>query len=259
MPLIQFPEGFLWGAGSSAWQIEGAISEGGRGRSIWDVYAGRRGRITGGQTADVACDHYNRVTADIELMRDLGLQAYRFSIAWPRIYPTGREKAANEVGLAHYERLVDGLLEAGIEPWITLYHWDLPQGLEDAGGWPARGTVSAFLRYVDTVARRLGDRVHRWITVHDPWAVSMLGYQRGEHAPGRTSWPSALGAAHHLLLAHGKAVQCIRSRAADSAVGISLGLIPTYAGSDREEDQAAAVAFDGQVNRWFLDPLFGRD
>ena len=167
--------------------------------------------------------------------------------------------AANEVGLAHYERLVDGLLEAGIEPWITLYHWDLPQGLEDAGGWPARGTVSAFLRYVDTVARRLGDRVHRWITVHDPWAVSMLGYQRGEHAPGRTSWPSALGAAHHLLLAHGKAVQCIRSRAADSAVGISLGLIPTYAGSDREEDQAAAVAFDGQVNRWFLDPLFGRD
>jgi len=191
-------------------------------------------------------------------MGEIGLRAYRFSISWSRIFPTGVERAPCEAGLAFYERLVDGLLEAGIEPWVTLYHWDLPQGLENAGGWPERDTVHAYVRYVDAVTKRLGDRVHRWITQNEPWSASMLGYQSGLHAPGKTRWPLALAAAHHLLLAHGLAVSVIRGNARASAIGISLNLIPAYPISGSDEDHAAAVHFDGHVNRWFLDPLYGR-
>jgi len=191
-------------------------------------------------------------------MSDLGLRAYRLSVSWSRVFPTGTERVPSEAGLAFYERLVEGLLEEGIEPWVTLYHWDLPLALENAGGWPARETVDAYLRFVDVVSRRLGDRVSRWITLNEPWTVSMVGYQAGRHAPGRTSWPAALGAAHHLLLAHGRAVPIVRSNSPAGAVGIAVNVMPAYPASSSPEDRAAAVHFDGHVNRWFLDPLYGR-
>jgi beta-glucosidase len=218
----------------------------------------RPGKVKGGGSPSVACDHFLRAPDDIRLMSDLGLQAYRFSVSWSRVFPKGTEREPLEAGLAFYERLVERLLEVGIEPWVTLYHWDLPLGLENAGGWPVRETVDAYLRFVDVVSRRLGDRVSRWITVNEPWTVSMMGYQTGRHAPGRTSWPAALAASHHVLLAHGRAVSILRANSPDAAVGIALNVMPAYPASSSLEDRAAAVQFDGYVNRWFLDPLYGR-
>jgi beta-glucosidase len=252
-----FPEGFLWGAATAAYQIEGATREDGRGESIWDRFVRIPGRIRGGDTGDVACDHYHRYLEDLALMAGLGLHSYRFSVAWPRIVPDGTGPE-NPWGLDFYDRLVDGLLERAIEPHVTLYHWDLPQALEDTGGWPSRQIVPAFTRYASIVARRLGDRVRSFATLNEPFVVADHGYRTGSHAPGRRDAAAALAASHHLLLAHGSAVPAIRAEAPDARVGIVLNLEPQHPASDDPADlEAAAVAHD-QVNRWFLDPICRR-
>lgn len=255
--MLRFPDGFVWGTATSAYQIEGASRADGRGESIWDRFAARPGAIADGSDGAVACDHYHRWREDVDLMRALGLGAYRFSVAWPRICPTGRWQT-NAAGLGFYDRLVDALLEAGIEPFVTLYHWDLPQPLEDRGGWAARDTVDAFLEYVDVVTDQLGDRVRRFITHNEPWCISVLGYAEGLHAPGRRDWPAALAAAHHLLLSHGLATAVIRQNAPRAEVGITLNLVPAEPASPSAADAEACRAFDGAFNRWFLDPLYGR-
>ena len=253
----RFPEGFVWGAATAAYQVEGAAREDGRGESIWDRFSHTPGKTLHGDTGDVACDHYHRWRDDIRLLRALNLNAYRFSIAWPRILPEGRGQI-NEAGLAFYDRLVDELLAAGITPWATLYHWDLPQPLEDVGGWPLRATADAFVTYADAVSRRLGDRVKNWITLNEPWCSGFLGYHTGEHAPGRTNLKDALEAVHSLLLAHGKAVPVLRRNSPGARVGITLNLTPTYPATDSVADRAAAQRHDGYFNRWYLDPLYGR-
>jgi len=254
---IRFPEGFLWGAATASYQIEGAWQEDGKGESIWDRFSHTPGKIDNGDTGDIAADHYHRWQADIDLMADLGLKAYRFSVAWPRILPQGYGKVETR-GLDFYNRLVDGLLAADIEPWATLYHWDLPQALQDRGGWPARDTAKAFADYAEVVARSLGDRVKHWMTLNEPWVSSMLGYDHGIHAPGHTDREEATCAAHHLLLGHGWAVPLIRRDSAGSQVGIVLNYSPSHPASDREEDILAAQLSDGSGCRWFLDPLAGR-
>ena len=253
-----FPDAFLWGVATSAFQIEGAHDIHGRGRSIWDSYAEQSGFIEDGSNAHVACDHYHRYSEDIALMDSLGVGAYRFSIAWPRVLPNGRGRV-NSAGVDFYDRLVDGLLAAGIEPWVTLYHWDLPQALEDEGGWANRATVDAFVELVSAVTERLGDRVAHWITHNEPWCVSVLGYAQGDHAPGRRSWPDALAAAHHLLLSHARAVPVIRQNAPLANVGITVNVSECQPASRSEADRTAARQFDGELIRWFLDPIyFGR-
>ena len=252
---LQFPRGFTWGTATASYQIEGAVSEDGRGESIWDRFTHTPGKIVDGSNGDVACDHYHRRREDVALMRDMGLQAYRFSIAWPRILPNGRGQI-NQRGLDFYSRLVDELLESGITPYPTLYHWDLPQTLQDRGGWPRRDTAEAFVEYADVVSRALGDRINRWITHNEPWCASILGYQMGEHAPGLHDWRAALAAAHHLLLSHGWAVPVLRRNSPGAEVGITLNFTPATPASDREEDVAACRYFDGYFNRWFADPIF---
>jgi beta-glucosidase len=256
-PSFVFPSDFLWGAATASYQIEGGVAEDGRAPSIWDSFSHTPGKIFGGDTGDVACDHYHRWRDDIAIMRQLGLRSYRFSVAWPRVLPQGTG-AVNTVGLDWYDRLVDGLLEAGITPFVTLYHWDLPQALEDRGGWANRETVDAFVTYADVVARRLGDRVLYWVTHNEPWVASMVGYYEGYHAPGLRNLRAALLASHHLLLSHGRAVPALRSSNPRAQVGIVLNLAPSYPAGDTEEDFRAARLHDGYVNRWFLDPLFGR-
>ena len=254
----RFPDDFVWGVATASYQIEGAVHEDGRGESIWDRFSHTPGKVVNGDTGDVACDDYHRWREDIRLMRELGVNAYRFSIAWPRILPGGRGQA-NEPGLAFYERLVDGLLENNITPWVTLYHWDLPQVLEDQGGWPNRATADAFGEYVDVVTRRLGDRVKHWITLNEPWCSAFLGYFNGEHAPGRKEPPSVwLQALHTLFLGHGKAVELVRRNAPGAQVGITLNLSQAYPASDSAADRQATERYDGFFNRWFLDPLYGR-
>lgn len=253
-----FPPGFVFGVATSAYQIEGAVDADGRGPSIWDTFCREPGRVRDGDTGDVACDHYHRVDEDVARMASMGVGAYRFSIAWPRIFPTGREAVPNAAGLDFYERLVDRLLAAGIVPWVTLYHWDLPQGLQDRGGWADRGTVDAFVRFAEAVGRRLGGKVDRFITHNEPWCVAMLGHMTGEHAPGHRDWPEALAVAHHVLLSHGRAVPVLRAASPRSRVGITLNLVPGYPASPSPADADATRHFDGFFNRWYLDPLFGR-
>ena len=250
----RLPADFLWGAATSAYQVEGAVAEGGRGESIWDRFCGIPGAILNGDTGAVACDSYHRYQEDVRLVRELGLDAYRFSIAWPRILPEGRGRP-NEAGLDFYDRFVDALLEAGIEPLVTLYHWDLPQALENRGGWPARATAAAFAEYVEVVAARLGDRVRSWITICEPWVVSWLGYGTGVHAPGRRSEADALAAAHHVLLAHGLAADVLRRVSPGAKVGIAIDLVPVYPSTSSDADRAAATVEDGSRNRWFLDAV----
>jgi beta-glucosidase len=245
----------VWGAATSAYQIEGAVRADGRGESIWDRFCATPGKVRAGDTGETACDFYRRYPEDVALMRELGLDAFRFSIAWPRVVPEGRGRV-NDAGLDFYDRLVDTLLQAGIEPLPTLYHWDLPQPLEDAGGWPARATVEAFADYVAVVAGRLGDRVGRWLTINEPWVASQLGYGWGMHAPGRTSPDDALAAAHHLLLAHGRAVEVLRATAPQAEVGIALDLVYVQPATRSEEDVAAAEREDARRNRWYLDAVF---
>lgn len=255
----QFPPDFVWGSATSSYQIEGAVDADGRGRCIWDTFAAVPGKVKDGLDGRMACDHWERWPEDVALMKELGLQAYRFSIAWPRLFPTGLEPRALRAGLDTYDALVDGLLEAGIAPWVTLYHWDLPQALEDLGGWPDRRLVDHFVRFAAAVAERLGDRVEHWITHNEPWCIAHLGYGSGEHAPGRTSIPDSLAAAHHVLLSHGRAVPVLRDILPDTAkVGITLNLVPDYPASPSEADAREARIFDGFFNRWYLDPIVGR-
>ena len=252
-----FPADFRWGVSTSSFQIEGAGREDGKGESIWDRFCSQPGRIRDGSDGQVACDHYHRWPEDLDLATSLGVNAYRFSIAWPRILPTGRG-AVNEAGLAFYDRLVDGMLERGLDPWCTLYHWDLPQALQDTGGWVSRGTVDAFVEYTDVVTRRLGDRVRHWITHNEPWCSCMMSYWEGVHAPGGKSLADALQACHHVLLSHGRALPVIRRNVAGARAGITLSLHPLIAASASEADAAAVRRHDGLRNRWFLDPLYGR-
>ena len=252
---VDFPADFVWGAASASYQVEGAVDEDGRGESVWDRFSATPGKVRGGDTGAVACDFYHRYPEDIALMRELGLDAFRFSIAWPRVVPDGRG-AVNQKGLDFYDRLVDGLLEAGIEPFPTLYHWDLPQALEDAGGWPERATAEAFVAYVEAVVGRLGDRIRFWTTHNEPWVAAWIGYATGEHAPGRTSQRDATVACHHLLLSHGWATEAIRRAAPDAQVGIVHVLSHAWPATPRPEDEAAAIRADGELNRWMLDPIF---
>ncbi|MCL6432125.1 MAG: beta-glucosidase [Anaerolineae bacterium] len=251
-----FPNGFVWGAATASYQIEGAANEDGRGESIWDRFSHTPGNVLNGDTGDVADDHYHRWPQDIALMQSLGLKAYRFSIAWPRIIPDGIG-AVNAAGLDFYDRLVDGLLAAGIEPFVTLYHWDLPQALQDRGGWPNRDSVAWFADYVAVVSRRLSDRVRYWITHNEPWVVAFAGHLMGVHAPGIRDPKAALQAAHHLLLSHGQAVSILRRNGNGATrVGITLNLNWVDPASDQPADIEAARRQDGYVNRLFLDPVF---
>ncbi len=250
-----FPRDFVWGAATASYQIEGAANEDGRGESVWDRFCATPGKVRNGDNGAVACDFYHRYRDDIALMRELGIDAFRFSIAWPRILPNGRG-AVNTKGLDFYDRLVDELLGNGLDPYVTLFHWDTPQVLEDQGGWPSRDIVGAFEEYVEAVAERLGDRVNHWITHNEPWVVAWIGYGWGHHAPGRTSDADALATAHHLLLSHGRAVEILRRFSPNSEVGITLNLDNPYAASNDSEDIAATRWVDGLHNRWFLDPIF---
>ena len=252
-----FPKNFILGAATSAYQIEGAVDQDGRGVSIWDTFAAQPGAILDGSDGRHACEHYRRFPEDVALMRWLGLRAYRFSVAWPRVVPSGRGPVNNR-GLDFYERLVDALLAANITPFLTLYHWDLPQPLHERGGWTSRETAVAFAEYADVVSRRLGDRVQHWITHNEPWCTAMHGYVNGEHAPGHRSWREGLAAAHHVLLSHGLAVPLIRRNAPQAEVGITLNLTHCEPASDSERDRDACRVLDGTYNRWYLDPVHGR-
>ena len=253
----RFPPDFVWGAATAAYQVEGAAGVAGRGESIWDRFSHTPGRVWNGDTGDVACDHYHRYRGDVALMADLGLSAYRFSVSWPRVIPAGRGPV-DPAGLDFYDRLVDELLAHGIAPHATLYHWDLPQTLEDAGGWPDRSTAHAFADYASVVAGRLGDRVGHFATINEPHIVSDHGYRTGEHAPGRVEPDAAVAAAHHLLLAHGLGVQAIRAQAPASSAGIVLNFEPKHPASGHMLDQEAAVVAHDQFNRWYLDPIVQR-
>ena len=250
-----FPADFVWGAATASYQIEGASSEDGRGESVWDRFCATPGKVRNGDNGAVACDFYHRYSDDIALMRELGLDAFRFSVAWPRVLPEGSGRV-NQAGLDFYDRLVDELLGNGIAPYVTLFHWDTPQVLEDAGGWPVRDTIDAFAEYVEAVSARLGDRVGHWITHNEPWVVAWVGHGWGHHAPGRESDSDALATAHHLLVSHGRAVEILRRNSPAAQVGITLNLDNPYAASESPEDLAAARWVDGLHNRWFLDPLF---
>jgi len=250
-----FPPGFRFGAATAAYQIEGSVAADGRGPSWWDRFAHTPGRIADGSSGDVACDHYRRWPEDIAWMQRLGLGAYRFSVAWPRVMPGGRGRV-NAAGLDFYDRLVDALLEAGITPYATLYHWDLPLPLADAGGWQSRDTAAAFAEYAQCVVARLGDRVARWATLNEPRCCAWVGHLEGRHAPGLQNLRATLAAAHHLLLAHGLAVQALRATQPGASLGIVLDVKPYTAAMPGPEHSAAARRADGVFNRWFLDPLF---
>jgi len=250
------PADFRWGSATAAYQVEGAAREEGRGASIWDTFSHTPGRTRNGDTGDIAADHYHRYAQDAQLMADFGLNAYRFSISWPRILPDGKGRV-NPAGLDHYDRVVDTLLGLGIEPLVTLFHWDLPQALEDEGGWFNRDTAHHFADYAGIVVERLADRVPRWLTLNEPWTTVGQGYSRGVHAPGHRDYRKAGTAIHHLLLAHGEGVQRIRSLApAVSQVGITLSMAVTRPWSEAPTDVAAARLLDGEQNRVYLDPLF---
>jgi beta-glucosidase len=253
-----FPASFVWGAATASYQIEGAAGEDGRGESIWDRFSHTPGNVRNGDTGDVACDHYHRYREDVALLAGLGLKAYRFSVAWPRIQPTGTGRV-NPAGLDFYDRLVDELLAHGIAPYATLYHWDLPQALEDAGGWPARSTAEAFADYAAIVAGRLGDRVRSIATINEPWVVADHGYREGAHAPGRRDPAAAVRASHHVLLAHGLAMQAIRAQAPAAEAGIVLNLGPQLPVSGHPFDLEAAAESHNWLNRWYLDPIVGRE
>ena len=248
---------FVWGVATAAYQVEGAAAEDGRSPSIWDTFCRLPGAIDNGDTGDVACDHYHRWPEDVALMRELGVGAYRFSISWPRVLPGGTG-AVNPAGLAFYDRLVDALLEAGIRPFVTVYHWDLPQVLQDRGGWPARDTAHALAEYAGVVGAALGDRVRDWFTVNEPLCSAWIGHLEGRMAPGERDIARAVPAAHHLLLGHGLAVQALRAAAPDARVGAVVNLSPCEPASADPADLAAADRADGHTNRWWLDPLHGR-
>ncbi|WP_162057171.1 GH1 family beta-glucosidase [Undibacterium sp. KW1] len=252
-----FNSDFLWGTATSAYQIEGAAATDGRVPSIWDSFCEQAGTIRDGSSGTVASDHYHHWAEDLDIAQSLGSNAYRFSISWPRIF-SGPDSKPNPEGLAFYSRLVDGMLERGLQPWATLYHWDLPQYLQDQGGWASRDTVHAFVEFADVITEHLGDRVKHWITHNEPWCTAMLGHADGIHAPGIKDFKTAIQVCHHVLLSHGLATPVIRANVADARIGLALNLHPISAASDKPEDFAAARLHDGLRNRWYLDPLYGR-
>ncbi|MEE2039925.1 GH1 family beta-glucosidase [Nocardiopsis sp. CT-R113] len=254
MDAPRLPAHLQFGTATAAYQVEGGVHEGGRGPSIWDTYCRTPGRVARGETGDVACDHYHRYGEDVALLADLGVDLYRFSVAWPRVQPTGKGRP-NPEGLAFYDRLVDTILGAGIEPVLTLYHWDLPQALEDEGGWRVRDTAHRFAEYSRIVADRLGDRVNRWITLNEPFCSAFVGHAVGRHAPGTREGTPALAAAHHLLLAHGMAAGELRAAAAGD-VGITLNPDHLLPASDSDDDRAAVERARTLHNRVWFDPLF---
>ena len=251
--MLKFPDGFLWGTATAAYQIEGAHDEHGKGPSIWDTFSHMPGKIERDETGDVACDHYHRYRNDVAIMADLGLDAYRFSVSWPRVIPNG-SGTPNQKGLDFYSQLVDALLERKIRPFITLYHWDLPQAMEDRGGWGARDTSAAFGDYAALMGRTLGDRVTDWITLNEPLATTTAGYVFGIHAPGKQDPQLAFQVSHHLNLAHGHAVRALRATVPNSHVGITEVSMPVYPATNSDADSAAARRYDGVVNRWYWDP-----
>lgn len=253
--MLRFPVSFLWGAASAAYQVEGAVAEDGRGPSIWDVFSHTPGATVRGDTGDIACDQYHRLEGDLDLMAEMGLKIHRFSASWSRVLPTG-EGPINEKGLAYYERMVDGLLARGIQPMLTIYHWDLPQALQDKGGWSNRDTPSRYADYASILNRRLGDRVAYWNTVNEPWCAAFVGHRDGVHAPGLQDEVAALKAAHHQLLAHGLGVQRLRDEGTRGKLGLALNLVSEIAASDKPEDIRATELQDAIENRIFLDPLF---
>lgn len=248
-----FPGDFMWGAATAAYQIEGAADRDGRGQSIWDVFTRKPGAVRNGDTGDIACSHYDRMEEDLDLMAQLGLRAYRFSISWPRVQPDGAGKV-NSAGLDFYRRLIDGLFARGIAAVATLYHWDLPEPLEDKGGWTVRDTAMRFADYAALVGGALGGGVDRWITLNEPWCSAWLGYGRGLHAPGRKDVSAALSSTHHLLLGHGLAVAALRAKG-PTPIGITLNLTTALAASDHPDDLEAARRADGQANRLYLDAI----
>ncbi|HEV8692471.1 MAG TPA: GH1 family beta-glucosidase [Ideonella sp.] len=251
----RFPADFVWGVATSAFQIEGAAHEDGKGESIWDRFCRVPGAIADASNGDVACDHYHRLDSDLDLIASLGTDLYRFSVSWPRVQPLG-QGAWNEKGLAFYDRLVDGLLARGLQPHLTLNHWDLPQALQDGGGWAARDTVWRFIDYARGMQQRLGDRLAAITTHNEPWVIAVLGHEQGIFAPGLKSRATAAQVAHHLLLSHGLAVQALRADGAKAKLGIVLNLAPAVPATDTPEDRAQAHLDDARGRRWYTDPLF---
>jgi beta-glucosidase len=250
----QFPKDFLWGVATASYQIEGAAAEGGRTPSIWDDFARTPGKVFEGHTGDVACDHYHRYPQDVQIMKDLGVQAYRFSISWSRLFP--QKGVFNREGVEFYKRLLHELRDKGIQPAATIYHWDLPSWSQAEGGWSNRETVQHFVEYATTLFREFGDDIPVWITHNEPWCAAFLGYGEGVHAPGHQDWREALIASHHLLLSHGLAVQAYREAGLKGQIGITLNFTPTDAASESPADLVAASRWDGYANRWFIEPLF---
>jgi len=256
-PVIPFPPGFAWGFAASAYQIEGAAAEDGRGMSIWDTFARRPGATAGGDTGDVACDHYHRFREDIGLMAQIGATAYRFSVSWPRVMPRGTG-AVNEPGLDFYGRLVDALLAAGVKPLINLFHWDLPQALQERGGFADPQAVGWFVDYAALLASRLADRVSDWMTFNEPAVFAFLGHAEGIHAPGLRDWPTALRVADNQLRAHAAAAAAIRSLVKNARIGIAIDVNQVVPATESVRDRLAAAQWSSARDGWFLDPLFGR-
>jgi beta-glucosidase len=251
----QFPRDFLWGTATASYQIEGGVTEEGRGASIWDSFCAIPGRIFNSQNGDVACDHYHRYQEDVGLMKELGLKAYRFSIAWPRVFPEGKGRP-NRAGVDFYNRLIDELVRNEVDPMATLYHWDLPQALQDNGGWANRDTMDRFVDYADFSFRSFGDRVKKWVTHNEPWVAAYAGNFLGRHAPGLKDLSLAVQVSHHLILSHARVVERYKSvKDPKGEIGISLNLYPTYPATNAEGDREAAALVDEYHNRWFLDPI----
>ncbi|MFC5467342.1 GH1 family beta-glucosidase [Cohnella suwonensis] len=249
-----FPSDFIWGVATSSYQIEGAADADGRTASIWDTFCRTPGKVAGGDTGERACEHYYRFREDVRLLADLGIKHYRFSIAWPRIYP--EKGKLNREGLDFYRSLLNELKECGIQPLVTVYHWDLPQWIQDEGGWTNREAVDHYMEYARTLFEEFGREVPMWNTHNEPWCAAFLGYGVGVHAPGHRNWREAIAAAHHILLSHGLAVQAYREMGLTGQIGITLNLDHNDPASDREEDLEARRRHDGYLNRWFLDPVF---
>lgn len=250
----EFPQGFVWGSATASYQVEGAVREDGRGESIWDRYCSVPGNVLNGDTGETACDHYHRFREDVALMKRMGLKAYRFSVAWPRVLPQGRGEV-NGKGLAFYSGLVDELLAAGIEPYVTLYHWDLPQAMQDIGGWANSDMPSYFLEYCKAVMDCLGDRVKHWITLNEPYCAAFLGHYEGRQAPGIRDFSTAVRAAYHLYVGHGLAVKYFRESGLAGEIGIVLNLMGRLPLTDSPADREAAKRADGYLNRWFIEPI----
>ena len=248
---------FTWGVSTSSYQIEGAANEDGRGQSIWDTFCKVPGKVVNFDNGDMACDHYHRYKEDLDLMKWMGVKAYRFSVAWPRVIPDGVGRV-NEMGLDFYDRLIDSLLEREIAPWLTMYHWDLPEVLQLRGGWNNREIVEWFGEYSEVLTSRFGDRVKNWMTLNEPLCSAWLGHLYGDMAPGIKDLQTALNVSHNLLMSHGLACQVIRSNVSEANVGIVINVTPAVPATDSQEDGNAAQLADGFDNRWFLDPVFGR-